>query len=152
MIKYHQGKYRPKNPKKYLGDITEVVYRSSWELKFFIWCDKTDSVLGWASEELAIPYISPVDRKIHRYFPDVKIIVKDKNDILTTHLIEIKPKSQTKPPKRPAKQTKKYVLEVFQYGVNEAKWKAAGEFCLDRGWKFVILTEDDLGISKYSSH
>jgi hypothetical protein len=140
----YQGKYQPKNISKYRGDIHNIIYRSSWESKFMIWCDKTPSVIEWGSEIAVIPYVSPLDKKIHRYFVDFYLKVIDKYDMQQRYLVEVKPKQYTKPPKRPEKQTKKYLAEVFQYTVNEAKWKAATEFCLDRGWKFIILTEDDL--------
>jgi len=140
----YQGKYTPKNPDKYRGDTKDIIYRSSWELKFMIWCDKTPSVIEWGSEIAVIPYVSPVDNKIHRYFVDFYLKVIDKAGIQNRYLVEVKPKKYTDPPKKPEKQTKKYIAEVLQYGVNEAKWKAATNFCLDRGWKFIILTENDL--------
>lgn len=144
----YKGKYRVKNPNKYHGDINEVVYRSAWELKFMNWCDNNPSVILWASETVIIPYISPVDKKPHRYFVDFFIKIKDREGNIQKYLIEIKPKRFTQPPPIPKKKTKKFIQEVFQFGVNEAKWKAAENFCLDRGWKFLVLTEDDLGINK----
>jgi len=144
----YKGKFRPTNSKKYNGDIFNIVYRSLWELRFMKWCDTNPSVLEWGSETVVIPYISPLDRKIHRYFVDFYIRVKDKNNVVQRYLIEIKPEKFTKPPAIPKNKTKKFIDEVFQYGVNEAKWKAAFEFCEDRNWKFLILTEKDLGISK----
>ncbi len=110
------------------------------------WCDFNPSVLEWGSEIVIIPYISPVDRKYHRYFVDFFIKVKNKNNEITKYLVEIKPEKFTKPPEIPKKKTKKFIDEVFQYSVNEAKWKAAFEFCEDRKMKFIILTEKDLGL------
>ena len=110
------------------------------------WCDLNDSVQEWGSETVIVPYISPVDRKIHRYFVDFYIKVKAKTGIAQKYLIEIKPERFTKPPTIPQRKTKKFIDEVFQYGVNEAKWKAAFEFCQDRNMKFMVLTEKDLGI------
>ena len=95
---------------------------------------------------MIIPYKSPVDNRIHRYFVDFYIKVKDKNNAITKYLIEIKPEKFTKPPAIPKKQTKRFIDEVFQYGTNQAKWKAADEFCIDNGMKFLVLTEKDLGI------
>ncbi len=110
------------------------------------WCDLNDSVQEWGSETVIVPYISPVDRKIHRYFVDFYIKVKNKTGNMQKYLIEIKPERYTKPPEIPQRKTKKFIDEVFQYGVNEAKWKAAFEFCQDRNMKFMVLTEKDLGI------
>lgn len=140
----YQGRYKPKNLNKYRGDVNEIVYRSSWELKFMNWCDKTDAVVEWGSEIAVIPYVSPVDKKMHRYFVDFYVKVVSKTGLTDRYLVEVKPKRFTQPPKKPQKQSKRYIQEVFQWGVNEAKWKAANEYCLDRGWKFIILTEDDL--------
>lgn len=143
---FHQGKYRPKNPQKYAGDPTNIIYRSSWELRFMIWADEKPSVTKWRSEETVIPYISPIDNKYHRYFVDFQVQVKTKEGTLKTYLIEIKPESQTKPPEIQRRVTKKYLTEVVNWGKNEAKWKAAREFAKDRGWEFIILTEKHLGI------
>lgn len=144
--KTYKGKFRTKNPAKYAGDIQNIVYRSLWELKFMKWCDENPSVEQWGSETVIVPYISPVDKKIHRYFVDFYIKIKDKNGNLNKYLIEIKPERFTKPPDISKKKTKNFINEVFQYGVNEAKWKAAFEFCQDRNMKFMILTEKDLGL------
>jgi hypothetical protein len=110
------------------------------------WCDTNPSVKEWGSETVVIPYKSPIDLKIHRYFVDFFIQVESKTGILTKYLIEIKPEKFTKPPEIPKKKTKQFINEVFQYGVNEAKWKSANQFCIDRGYKFLILTEKDLGV------
>lgn len=144
---FHQGKFRPKNPQKYAGDPTNIIFRSSWELRFMIWADEKPSVIKWRSEETIIPYRSPIDNKIHRYFVDFQVQVRDKNGNLQTYLIEIKPEKQTKPPETQKKVTKKYLEEVVTWGTNEAKWKAATEYAKDRGWNFLILTEKHLGIS-----
>ena len=142
----YKGKYKPEYPKKYKGDPTNIIYRSSYELKFMNWCDMNEDIQEWGSEEIAIPYRSPLDNKIHRYFPD--FIVKKKNNTgnIETVVIEVKPKSQTSAPKVQKRATRRYVNEVYTWGVNSAKWKAAQNFCEDRKWKFVIMTEEDLGI------
>lgn len=142
----YKGRFRPTNSKKYKGDLSEIVYRSSWELKFMKWCDTNDSVLEWGSEITVIPYRSPVDNKIHRYFVDFYIKVKDRSGNIKKYLIEIKPEKLTKPPPIPKKKTKRFIEEVFMYGTNQAKWKQANEYCMDRGWQFLVLTEKDLGI------
>lgn len=145
--KTYKGKFKPKNPTKYKGDVTNIVYRSLWELRFMKWCDLNSSVEEWGSEIVIVPYISPIDKKVHRYFVDFYIKIKNKRGVSEKYLIEIKPERFTKPPQIPARKTKKFIDEVFQYGVNEAKWKAAFEFCADRNMKFMILTEKDLGIA-----
>jgi len=142
----YKGRYRILNTAKYKGDISNVVYRSSWELKFMKWCDTNSSILEWGSETMIIPYRSPVDNKVHRYFVDFYIKVKEKTGTVSKYLIEIKPEKFTKPPAIPKKQSKKFIEEVFTYGVNQSKWKAASAFCEDQGWKFLVLTEKELGI------
>ena len=143
----YKGRYRIENIKKYKGDISDVIYRSSWELKFMKWCDSNSSVLEWGSETVIIPYRSPVDNNVHRYFVDFYIKIEDKDKKILKYLIEIKPEKFTKPPPIPQKQTKRFIQEVFNYGINQSKWKAASSFCDDRGWKFLVLTERDLGIN-----
>ena len=144
--KYYQGKYTPKNPSKYRGDPTIIIYRSSWELKFMNWCDQNPSVIEWVSEETIIPYICPTDNRPHRYFVDFKIKIKNKDNQIKTYLVEIKPDAQTRPPSKPKKNTKRYIQEVMTWGKNEAKWKAATTYCKDRGYEFIIITENELGI------
>lgn len=142
----YKGRYKVLNPSKYKGNLSDIVYRSSWELRFMRWCDTNASVLEWGSETVIIPYKSPVDSKLHRYFVDFYVKIKNKDNKILKYLVEIKPEKFTKPPEVPKRQTKKFIQEVFQYGTNQAKWKAANEFCQDRGMKFLILTENDLGI------
>jgi hypothetical protein len=142
----YSGKFTPKNPQKYVGDYTNIIYRSSWECKVMTYLDKTEDVISWASEELIIPYISPVDRKYHRYFPDFLVKVRTKDNKLRTILIEVKPKKQTQEPEKKKRVTKQYINEVVTWGVNQAKWKAAEEYCLDRNWEFQIWTEKELGL------
>lgn len=141
----YSGKFTPKNPQKYVGDYTNIIYRSSWEAIVMNWLDKEPSIISWASEELVIPYVSPVDGKRHRYFPDFLVKVKTKDGKQKTMLIEIKPKKQAMEPVKKKRITKQYIQEVATYGINQAKWKAATEFCLDRGWEFKVLTEEHLG-------
>jgi hypothetical protein len=143
----YSGKFTPKNPQKYIGDPKNIIYRSSWECKVMTWLDNNTDILMWASEELIIPYISPVDNRRHRYFPDFLVKVRTKDGKLKTMLLEVKPKKQTLPPEQRKRITKQYINEVTTYGVNQAKWKAATEFCLDRGWEFRIITEEHLGIN-----
>jgi hypothetical protein len=145
-MKYYQGKFNPKNPHKYKGDPTNIIYRSSWELKVMIKFDNEPNIIWWKSEEIAIPYRSPIDGKIHRYFPDFIVQVKNKDGKLEILMIEIKPFKQTQEPKKQKTPSKKYLKEVFTWGINSAKWSAAKEYCKDRGYKFCIFTEKELDI------
>lgn len=143
----YSGKFRPSNHLKYKGDTSNIVYRSLWELKFMNYCDKNENILEWGSEELWIPYVSPKDNRVHRYFPDFYIKYKNRHGNIQKSLIEIKPLKQTKKPNmNPKRKTKGWLNEIVTYGVNQAKWKAAEEFCEDRLWDFKILTEKELGI------
>ena len=142
----YSGQFKPKNPQKYVGDYKNIIYRSSWEARVMSWLDKNPSIVSWASEEVVIPYVSPVDGKWHRYFPDFVVKVKDKNGTTKTMMLEVKPKKQTKEPVIQKRVTKRYITEVTTWGVNQAKWKAATEYCLDRNWEFKLITEDHLGL------
>ena len=141
-----KGKYKPINPNKYQGDPTNIVYRSSWELKFMRFCDLRDDVIQWQSEEIIVPYRHPLDGKIHRYFPDFKISVKTKDENVEHWLIEIKPSKFAKEPVPQKRKTKKYINQVKSYAINRYKWDAAKYFCKKRNWKFKVLTEQDLKI------
>lgn len=142
-----KSRYKPSFPQKYKGNPNNIICRSSWERKFCRWCDLNENILEWGSEEFSIPYISPLDNRVHRYFPDFIIKVKESNNKIKTYIIEVKPKKQTKPPQKKSRVTKSYLYEMKTYAVNEAKWKAAKEFCEDRRIEFKIITEDELGIN-----
>lgn len=143
--KYHQGKFKPKNPQKYQGDSTNVIYRSSWERLVFVWLDNHPACIGWNSEEVVIPYISPVDQKPHRYFLDVKATFKYQDGSKKTFLIEIKPYSQTLPPKNTTNK-KRLLEESMTYAVNQAKWEAATKYAKKYGYEFKVITEKEIGI------
>ena len=142
----YKGKYYPSYPRKYKGDPTNIIYRSLWERKFMVYCDKNESILEWASQEIAIPYRSPIDNRVHRYFPDFYMKVKERGGKVKRYVIEVKPAKQTKPPVKPKRQTKGYIREAYEYAKNQAKWKMAREFCADRQWEFKVVTEKELGI------
>lgn len=142
----YKGVFKPRNPKKYRGDHTNIIYRSRWELKLMMYLDEHKDVKEWASEELVIPYRSPIDGKVHRYFPDFWVRKINREGIEDITVIEVKPKYQTVEPKAQKKLTKKYLYEVQTWGVNKAKWSAAEKVCRERGWKFMIMTEKELGI------
>lgn len=139
---YFQGKFKPKNPKKYTGDPDNIQYRSGWEFKYMMQLDHDPNVVQWASEEMSVPYISPIDRKPHRYFPD--FIVKKRDG--KVYMIEIKPNVQTKRPKLIDKPRRKQLKEAATYAINLSKWEAAREYCKKNGMEFVILTERELNL------
>ena len=142
----YKGRYNPVNPKKYKGNSQNIIYRSLWERKFMVYCDTNDKILEWGSEEIIIPYISPWDGKVHRYFPDFYIKVRQSSGNLKKFIIEVKPKKQTRPPKPVERKTKRWINEVRTFGINEAKWKHATKWCKDNDMEFKILTEEELGI------
>ena len=145
-MRTHKGHYKPRNPKKYKGDPSNIIYRSSWERMFMVYCDNNPNVLEWSSEEVVIPYRSPLDGRLHRYYPDFLIKVRTARGATDTILIEVKPYAQTQPPTIRSRKTRKYINEVTTFGINSSKWKFASEYCKDRGWKFQIITEKELGI------
>ena len=138
----YKTKYKTKNPSKYIGDDSNIICRSLWERRVCRYMDENKNVIRWGSEELTIPYYSPVDRKMHRYFPDFIAEIKTSNNSIKTYVIEVKPKKQTAPPKKKKKQNKTYINECLTYSINEAKWKSAQKYCKSNGWDFIILTED----------
>lgn len=147
-VHYSQGKFKPKNPSKYDGDCTNIVYRSSYELKFMQYCDLSESILSYQSEEFFIPYVSPIDGKYHKYFPDFHIKYKDKEGNIKKAVIEVKPKKDLKEPeKNPKRRTRSWAYQVKTWAVNQQKWAAAEKYCKERDWEFKIFTEDQLGIS-----
>ena len=142
MAESKKSRYYPSYPKKYKGNPNNIICRSNWERKFCQWCDSNENILEWGNEEFWIPYRSPVDRRVHKYFPDFIIKVKESAGQIKTYVVEVKPKKQTKPPTN-----KSSLYEVKTYAVNQAKWKAAEDFCADRRIEFKIITEEELGIS-----
>tara|TARA_Y100000741_G_scaffold236695_1_gene181076 strand:+ start:76 stop:522 length:447 start_codon:yes stop_codon:yes gene_type:complete len=141
----YKGKYIPINPKKYVGNSSQIIYRSLWERKLMVYCDRNDNIIEWGSEEVIVPYRSPWDGKMHRYFPDFYMKVKQTNGTYKKFIIEVKPKAQCKEPnKTPKRKTRKWYKEVQTWGINQAKWKSATDYCENRGMEFKILTEDHL--------
>jgi len=136
MKKHHQGRYKVKNKLKYKGRTDDVIYRSGWEKRFFLFLDNCKLIKEWGSEEIQIPYRS-IDGKIHRYFPD--IYIKTIND--KKYLFEIKPKKQCKPP---SKKTKRYLTESLTFVKNSLKWESAVAHCNKNNMNFLILTEEQV--------
>lgn len=145
MSKYLQGVFTPKNPDKYAGDVSKIFFRSSWERKAMVFFDDDPNILKWNSEETIVPYISPVDNKPHRYFPDFLVMCKTRDGTIKKMMVEIKPAAQCQPPKQ-KKKTARMLLEVKTYAINQAKWEAARVWCQKHGMEFTILTEKELGI------
>jgi hypothetical protein len=141
----YSGKYLPSNPKKYKGNYNNIIYRSLWERKFMVYCDLNAHILEWSSEEIVIPYRSPLDGKVHRYYPDFYVKIKTLDEV-KVYIVEVKPLRQTLEPKPPKRKTKQYLNEVFAYTKNQAKWKAAREWCADRRYEFKIITEVELKV------
>ena len=141
----YSGRYIPTKPEKYKGNPMKIIYRSLWERRLMVYCDQNDKVIEWGSEELIIPYYSPLDGRTHRYFPDFYMKVKQTNGTYKKFIIEVKPKAQCKEPtKTPKRKTRKWYKEVQTWGINQAKWKSATDYCENRGMEFKILTEDHL--------
>lgn len=139
-MKFYSGKFRPSFPEKYRGNLRNIKYRSLWERQVFKWCDTCGDILEWSSEEIAIPYRCKTDGKTHIYYPDLK--VKFANG--ETHLVEIKPKNQTREPKKQSRVTKKYLIEVLTYAKNISKWEAASAWSEKQGYKFNVWTEETI--------
>jgi hypothetical protein len=143
---YH-GRFHPRNPQKYRGDVDNIIWRSTWECVYMNFLDKNDSVISWSSEEVVVPYRDPITGNMRRYFVDFWARMRTKDGSIQTYLIEIKPANQIAEPIKRKRITKKYITEVTTFAVNTAKWNAAREFCADRGWSFKILDENDLGLT-----
>lgn len=147
MRKYPEPvRFAPSNPQKYVGDIRNIIMRSSWESKFAVWCDTNPSVLKWGSEIKAIPYYSSIDGRVRRYFPDFWVLVKNKDGVDKRLLIEIKPRAQILPPKSRKRETLKE--ETMTWVRNQDKWNAAREYAMRTGFEFVLMDEYSLGIQK----
>lgn len=144
-FKYKQGYFTPTHPEKYLGDVTKIVYRSSWELEVNKFFDMNPRVLRWGSEEIAIDYIKPTTGRVHKYYPDYLISYINKDGEVKWELIEVKPKQQTTQSRSRNQRTRLY--ENIQYAVNTAKWEAAIRWCekmtqqTGYPYTFRILTE-----------
>jgi len=144
MRKSYKGFFLPKNPRKYLGDPRNIVYRSLWERKVMVYLDENPNVLQWASEEIAIPYYDPVQQKKRRYFPDFIVTTRGLDGKIKKMMLEIKPKKETEEPKVQSRKTKRYITEVTTWATNQAKWKAAQEYCINNDMVFKLITEDHL--------
>jgi len=140
----YKSRFKPKNKSKYMGNPSSIICRSLWERRMCKYLDSNKNIIRWGSEELVIPYRSPIDKKIHRYYPDFIVEQKNKNGKVETTVIEVKPKKQTQKPQKKNKKSRTFINECIRYSINEAKWKAAEEACKKNGWRFIILTEEHL--------
>ena len=136
----YKGKYKIKKPEKYAGDASNVIFRSLWERNAFRWCEDNPKVKLWNSEGVVVPYKCSVDKKLHRYFVDLLIEMDNKK----VYLVEIKPKSQTVPPVKKSRKTKRYINEAMTFSRNQDKWNAADKFAKHNGWEFQVWTEETL--------
>lgn len=144
MSKTYKGKFTPTNPEKYVGDVNNIIYRSSWERAYFRYCDTHSNILNWNSEGVVVPYLSPLDNRMHRYYIDVWVRFKRVDGSIGTKIIEIKPAKETRPPKPRKKMTPRYKREIETWIRNSAKWEAAEKFAKSKGTEFIKLTENEL--------
>lgn len=144
---FSQGYFKPNNPEKYAGT-PPIIYRSSWERKFMIWCDNNDKIITWSSEPVEIPYWSRQDSKKRKYYPDFYFKAKQIDGTYKQYIVEIKPKAQIEKPKPPvknsAKALKSYKFLAEQYVLNMDKYNAAKQFCEGLNMNFIVLTEDTI--------
>jgi TnsA endonuclease N terminal len=140
----YKGRFTPKHPEKYQGNPEGIVWRSLWERAVMVKLDEWPQVIAWMSEEISIKYVSPVDNKVHRYFPDFLVAFKDKDGAVRKVILEVKPKKYCFPPKTPKRKTKRYYGDCIEYAKNQAKWTAARAFAAEQSMGFQILTEDDI--------
>ena len=145
MRKWRQGIFTPTYQDKFIG--STATYRSGLELKFFRFCDNNPNVLEWGSENVVVPYKSPVDNRMHRYFVDNFIVIREGEQI-KKYLVEIKPFKQTQLPTTKYKKRRHLLYEQKMYITNQAKWEAAKEYGKKKGYVFIILTEKELNNNK----
>ena len=144
----HVGKYKVTNKSKYVANLQEVVYRSSWELNYMKYLDRQPNVLEWGSENVIIPYYNQIEKKTRRYYVDFYVKVQNPDGIIKQYILEIKPASQCRPPKKRNRISTKYKNEIKTFIVNQCKWTAARKWAEKRGIEFKILTEKELNIPR----
>jgi hypothetical protein len=149
-VKYHQGKYKPQNPKKYVGNPSDIVFRSGLELRVMKKFDSSPNIIRWTSETIVVPYFDPVKGKARRYFPDFVITKVGPSGVEETVMVEVKPKSETrKPVHKPGKRRDRIIREETTWATNQAKWIAATDYCKRNGWTFQVIDEVHITGSKY---
>ncbi len=143
--KFRQGYYKPEHPEKYIGNVGEIIFRSSWERKFMIYCDRNPDILNWSSETLYINYINPLNNKENKYYPDFLVKMKT-NEEVKMILIEIKPSKQVQRPilrSNKSKHIQEYNSMMANYVINISKWKAAKDYSDKNDFVFLLITEKD---------
>lgn len=139
-----KGYFKPRHPEKYVGDLNDIVYRSSWEKSFMQFLDNNSNVEQWGSEIIAIPYRKPTTGRIHKYYPDFWVKYKNKDGAVIQEVIEVKPAKQACQPTTVGKNKKTQLYEAVTWSINKAKWKYAKLFCDKYNMKFRVLTEKQL--------
>lgn len=137
----YSGKFSPKHPSKYIGDPTDIFWRSMWELRCMRKFDETGSIIKWSSETIIIPYYDPTTKVFRRYFPDFYIKYSTKNNTIKEAIIEVKPFKECKEPVQGKKKTRRFLNEVILWSKNSAKWSAAKTLCEQKGWTFMLWNE-----------
>ena len=144
---YYQGVYIPNNPQKVLNpNPNDLIYRSGWERQFMVYLDNNKFIAKWGSELFPIMYMSPKDNRQHRYYPDFITVTKNEDGKPRVTMIEVKPYKETQEPVAKGKRKARYIKECVTYSVNQAKWEYARAYCRQRGWHFLIMTENELGV------
>lgn len=133
----YKTKFKPKNTKKYIGNIQNIVCRSLWERRVCKFLDENTNILKWSSEEIVIPYTNPIDQKVHNYYPDFLVQFTNEGQIYTW-LLEVKPLKQTLLKENANKK------EKITWLINTAKWNAAKIYCKKNNMEFKILTEKEI--------
>ena len=137
---FSQGYFPINECQKYIGK-GPIIYRSSWERKFCMYCESNPQIVQWSSEPVKIKYINSLDGREHSYFPDYYMKLDNDDE----YLIEVKPSSQLQKPTPPKRKTKKavanYKYAYEMYVTNMCKIQYAEYWCNKRGWKFLVVTE-----------
>lgn len=146
--KVKQGYFTPQNPEKYKGDVTKIIYRSSWELKFLTYCDNNELVVEYASEPTGIAYWNPILKKESTYWVDCYMATRTPEGTIIKWIIEVKPNKYLTPPSPPTRLTEKatlnYARHAKAYIINDAKFKAAKVYAKKNNMRFGIITENFL--------
>ena len=144
----YKGRFIPSHPEKYVGNIHRIIYRSGWERSVMVKLDRHPGIVQWSSEPMGIPYVSPLDGRTHKYFPDLWMKVKTKNGDMETFLVEIKPFRQSVAPNLQdsfdGRKKKRYLRDSISFAINNAKWTSARRLCESQKWKFKVWTEKDV--------
>lgn len=143
---FQQGYYTLMNPQKYIGDPTKIIFRSSWEKKFCVFCDLNEKVLSWSSETIQVPYLHPIDAVTKIYNVDFFMKIRKDDGTETNYIVEVKPSKKLVKPKAPEvriteKKMNGHLVQMKEYLINMHKFKAAQEWAKARGWQFILVTE-----------